>query len=172
MPNPDTDTDRSTAKVEPRTAAVTDGGDAAGKQAAPQDGDPLLSDRWEKLAVGSGSVAIVSVLFLPVLSLNLPAPMGQLVQSAGENGGMTLRTVQSMLDTLARLGVLGGESTTEQLSAASTATSMTLYGLIGSGLLLIAGAAKKRVAALVGAVIQTLLTLGLLYGIFLQHRVS
>jgi hypothetical protein len=166
MTNIDTDNKQSTGKLDTGNAIVTDGGGVAGNQATQQDSSSMLSEAWEKLAVGSGSIAIIAVLFLPVLSLNVPEGMSQMLESVG-GSGLTLGDARDLVSSFAQLSAIGGGgSTSQQLSTASTVLNVAFYAIIGGGGLLIAGAAKKRAVAIAGAVVQTLPVLGLTYAVF------
>lgn len=164
MENTDPDQSRDVSNTDSNTA--TDG-DKADNQTNAEDTGSMFSETWEKLAAASGLTAIIAVLILPVLSLNVPESVSQMMQSAGVGGGLTLRDAQDLMSTFVQLSTLGGSgSTTQQLSMASTLLNVSFYAIISGGGLLIAGAAKRRRLAIAGAVIQTLLVLGLTYAVF------
>jgi len=87
----------------------------------------ILSNTWEKLAVGSGAIGIVSGLFLPIINIPLA-------------GGVTLLDAADLAELL-------GESSVELYLA--------LAGIVIGSLLLIGGGLKKYTLGVIGMVIQS-----------------
>lgn len=160
------DTGRSEVESNTNHRTVTDGGNVGG-QTGGEKTESMLGETWEKLAVGSGVIAIVSVLFLPVLSLNVPESLSEVVQLAGVGESITLGDAQNLVSSLAQLSAMGdGDSTAQRLTTAATILNVTFYAIIVGGGLLIIGGVKKRVIAAAGGIIQTLPVLGLTYAVF------
>lgn len=128
--------------------------------------DSLVDESWEKVAVGSGILGIVSVLFLPVITLNIPDMGGMMASQIPTS--FTLGDIQSFIGTVTGMaGTMSSATGTggvpPEASLLKTAVDAIFYASLAGSALLIVGGVKKRTYAGVGAVLLALPVVVLAY---------